>query len=170
MSVKYDSEEDRYFVCPQSGPFAIGYGQETYPNCYGGDCSSACGIASGPKVNCQVRERLRDFYADGVQGGSPSCKGQRSDAQTESGLSAPFNTYAINYWGDLDPYRQRPYDAVTPKPASARDAAGHYTENFGCSESITQPLMIRPVPGVPEAWTLSSMAFPGPDNVCTRML
>ena len=109
MSVSYNPHQDRYVVCPQCGPYGMGYGNFTTPNCYGGDCSTLCGNPKGPYFQCSVRERFRDFYADGVQGGSPACKNVRTDVQSTSGLRPPFSTYAFNYWGDNDVYRQRPY-------------------------------------------------------------
>ncbi len=159
----------------------MGYGNYTVPNCYGGSCTSLCGNPSGPFVQCSVRERLRDFYADGVQGGSPACKSQRTDVEAQTGLRAPFATYAINYWGDNDEYRQRPYGGVveatsgtacpTLRPDTDYQAQGHYmSNNMGCSSSYEQPLWVAPVPGIPEAKTLSSVAFPGLGNVCTRAL
>jgi len=197
MSVTFDPAENRYFVCPQCGPAAMGYGNFTVGNCYGGDCSTLCGNPSGPYFQCAVRERLRDFYANGVQGGTPACKNERTDAQAVLGLRPAWATYALNWFGDDDKFRQRPYDtgyanvgiATTGGnvPASDYEAFGHYVQNscltgscqttptaikgaFGCSTQYQQPLLILPVPGVPSAKTLDSMAFPGMDNVCTRAI
>lgn len=198
MAVMYDPKEDRTFVCPQAGQGAMNYagpcGEEanwTVPSCYGGDCTTMG--AHGPLVHCNVRERLRDFYANGVQGGTPKCTSQRTDAQSASGLPPPFSTYAINYFGDLDPYRERPYDVANKaigvavgagnSCASDYEAFGHYMQNTcgtnSCSmnapvgvqvSTYQQPLFILPVPGMKAVKTIDSMAFPGATNVCTKFL
>jgi hypothetical protein len=175
MTATFEPQRDRYYVCNQCGPYGMGYGTPTLPNCYGGDCISVTGSTSGPFAQCMVRERLRDFYADGVQGGSPACKSQRTD---ESGLFPPFQTYAVNYFGDNDVYRQRPYggglllssgsSCPSNVSASLSESYGHYV-----NESLPryqEPLLVPPVPGVASAKTLDSMAWPGTQSVCTSKL
>lgn len=178
MTTTFNPLADRYFVCPQAGPYAMGYGNFTVPNCYGGDCSTLCGNPKGPFLQCSVRERLRDFYADGVQGGT--CQKNCPSSRTDSGLSAPFMTYGVNYWGDNDLYRQRPYgggvdtstgSSCTSQSTSNNDAFGHYVNNnFACTNSFDTPLMISPVPGVIEAKMLNSVEWPGSQNTCTSKI
>lgn len=151
MSVTFNPRQDRYFVCPQCGPTAMGYGTYSVPQCYDGDCFN--------NMQCGVRERLRDFYADGVQGGSPSCRKcdtQRTDVQSQTGLRPPFLTYAVNYWGDNDVYRQRPYGGGVTYPDTPYEAQGHY-----CAQPPQELLMVPPLgAGVcPSVKTLQSAQF-----------
>jgi len=152
MSVTFDPRRDRYSVCPQCGPYGIGYGGTYTPQCYSGDCTGG--------VQCDVRERLRDFYADGVQGGTPLCKNQRTDFQ---GMNVPFSSYSVNYWGDENAYRQRKYPGCVES-----DVATFASPNTGV---YREPTVIRPVPGVRSgALTIESMAWPGTQSVCTQKI
>ena len=103
-----------------------------------------------------------------------------SDWVDDSGLNAPFMTYAVNYWGDNDLYRQRPYgggvdfktgSSCKSESTSNHDAFGHYmNNNFACTNSFDTPLMIAPVPGMIEAKMLNSVEWPGSQNTCTSKL
>lgn len=199
MSVGYYPEKDNYFTCtqcgyPDSSSTVLNGVNKVDGGCYTGDCRST----DGRFFDCAPRERLRDFYAANVQGGTATCKNQRTDVM-DRGMRVPFATYAINYFGDLDPYRERPYDTgfgnvgiaiggeANPSER-AYDSFGHYTQNtcltnscqftpsftpgkFGCSGNYQTPLMILPVPGEVNAKTLSSMDFPGlGTTVCTSKI
>ncbi len=178
MTTLFDPRQDRYVTCPECGPYAMGYGNYTVPQCYGGDCSTACGNPHGPFLQCDGRERLRDFYANGVQGGSPACRsctGERSDATVVvPGLRPPFSTYAVNYFGDDDAFRARPYGGgvrLTDGTACRNGSFFTGRPDSGCTQpTYEQPPHLRPVPGVKEARTAASVAWPGPGNVCTSHL
>jgi hypothetical protein len=188
MSVSYDKNQDRYFVAPQSGPYAMGYGNFTVPSTYGGSCTTLSGNPTGPMYQSTVRERMRCIYDNGVQGGSPAGKAsQLTDAQTASGCRPPFLTSAINYFGTLDPFREHPYGtgyghtgvSIGEDTPAMRDynAMGHYVAScgsqyqpsvdFSAPENYQQPLFVLPIPGERNAKTIGSMSFPGPDNVKT---
>jgi len=186
---------DKYFIPPQAGVAGMGYGNYTVPSCYGGDCTTLCGNPQGPYFHTTIRERLRSIYDDGVQGGSPACKKCSADVQNTSGLRPPFQTqvytYALSYSGQNDTYRQDPYGKIlmgensrcATRPDSDYEALGHYVADFGCNASLRrfqgvptyeQPQMIRPVPGMPDAKTLNSVAWMKEPaisgNVCTKCL
>lgn len=153
---------NKYYVCPQCGPYAMNYGTYTKHNCYSGDSVKG---PDGKWVDCQVRERFRDFYGDGVQGGT--CQGTRTDDITQKGLLPPFATYGVNYWGDLDPYRKRPYGGQTELSTPTNQPESTYLEP---KQQYQYPTMIRPLPFDPSILVLPSIAFPGSGNVKTCFL
>lgn len=185
MSVSYVKSQDRYAVCPQCGPSGVGYNNYSLPGCYGGNITTLSGGPTGPWVQCDVRERLRDFYSDGVQGGTPLCRGPcnpQGDNCDCGDMTAPFATYAVNYFGTDDVYRRQPYGRVVEttgnlcvkasgcdptRPDSDFGAFGHYVTGVS---NYQEPLMILPVPGYKNAKTLESALWPGTQTPTTTAL
>lgn len=113
MSATYDCKRDKYCYCPECGPYVMGYGNYTVANCYGKTCSSKCCNLHGPWLQCGGRESFETFYADG---GSIDCRGFRTDdligKVRANAPYPPVSTYALNYWGDNDEFRKRPYGGL----------------------------------------------------------
>jgi len=185
--ISWNPKTDTYFVVPQSGPSAFAYGSVARPSCYTGDCVALNGDR-GPFFRGNVRERLRDFYAHGVQGGT--CNPDSIDVQNTSGLFPPFATHAVNYFGCQSRIQQQERDESVslrsgtecPKhePDSYAEASGYYVTNPFQQECQTrlqtrdalkqepqQLPYIMPLPGDPSVKTLSQCVFPGIGTVKT---
>lgn len=166
MSVSYNPQTDRYNVCPQCGPFGNGYGNYGMPNCYSGPTIKT---PTGSVQTCDYREKAsRSIYDPHVM--SSTCNYQSNNEilyDRPTDLDYPFaKTYGISYFGNMDPFRLRPYgkhpyDEVEKhqKPDSNVEAFG---EKMNQDYRVYEPNMMSGtiVPGMAYVKTLASVGWP----------
>lgn len=165
MSVTYHHLAHQYQIIPQGGNSAVGYQaySDQVPNCYSG--LTFRNPQTGQITSIGAREWRRDLNAIGVQGGSCTPTGQSSwdfalDYSRPIDLKPPFSTrsYAINYGGFVDKYREAPYGQ---QPLLATRPSGMPLTEQGIYQTAPRDLAL-PL----NAYTLTQVQFPDTSLSC----